>query len=184
MVVVVVVVVVVMVVVAVVVAAVVVVRRPPEVVVVVVVVVVVIVIVVVVAHVGDTSSNNTRNNGRGYVEVAIARQLRLPAVMARGRAGRWPGAPRGKWRAHGIMRNAEGRINATAIRRIIMFLNLTGPHRRVAGVRAVVAPHWPPPRPTGAGRAPARGSLARISMNPLPALPVVAHALIFAPANY
>ena len=118
------------------------------------------------------------NNGRSYVEVAIARQLRLPAVMARGRAGRWPGAPRGKWRAHGIMRNAEGRINATAIRRIIMFLNLTGPHRRVAGVRAVVAPHWPPPRPTGAGRAPARGSLARISMNPLPALPVVAHALI------
>ena len=116
-------------------------------------------------------SNNTRNNGRSYVEVAIARQLRLPAVMARGRAGRWPGAPRGKWRAHGIMRNAEGRINATAIRRIIMFLNLTGPHRRVAGVRAVVAPHWPPPRPTGAGRAPARGSLARISMNPLPALP-------------
>ena len=82
--------------------------------------------------------------------------------MARGRAGRWPGAPRGKWRAHGIMRNAEGRINATAIRRIIMFLNLTGPHRRVAGVRAVVAPHWLPPRPTGAGRAPARGSLARI----------------------
>ena len=153
-------------------------------VVVMVVVVVVVVIVVVVAHVGDTSSNNTRNNGRSYVEVAIARQLRLPAVMARGRAGRWPGAPRGKWRAHGIMRNAEGRINATAIRRIIMFLNLTGPHRRVAGVRAVVAPHWPPPRPTGAGRAPARGSLARISMNPLPALPVVAHALIFAPANF
>ena len=139
MVVVVVVVVVVMVVVAVVVVAVVVVRRPLGVVVVV--VVVVVVIVVVVAHVGDTSSNNTRNNGRGYVEVAIARQLRLPAVMARGRAGRWPGAPRGKWRAHGIMRNAEGRINATAIRRIIMFLNLTGPHRRVAGVRAVVAPH-------------------------------------------
>ena len=139
MVVVVVVVVVVMVVVAaIVVVAVVVVRRPPEVVVV---VVVVVVIVVVVAHVGGTSSNNTRNNGRGYVEVAIARQLRLPAVMARGRAGRWPGAPRGKWRAHGIMRNAEGRINATAIRRIIMFLNLTGPHRRVAGVRAVVAPH-------------------------------------------
>ena len=148
------------------------------VVVVMVVVVVVVVIVVVVAHVGGTSSNNTRNNGRSYVEVAIARQLRLPAVMARGRAGRWPGAPRGKWRAHGIMRNAEGRINATAIRRIIMFLNLTGPHRRVAGVRAVVAPHWPPPRPAGAGRAPARGSLARISMNPLPALPVVAHALI------
>ena len=123
------------------------------------------------------------NNGRSYVEVAIARQLRLPAVMARGRAGRWPGAPRGKWRAHGIMRNAEGRINTTAIRRIIMFLNLTGPHRRVAGVRAVVAPHWPPPRPTGAGRAPARGSLARISMNPLPALPVVAHALIIKPGR-
>ena len=116
------------------------------------------------------------------VEVAVVQRPRLPAVIARGRAGRWPGAPRGKWRAHGIMRNAEGRINVTAIRRILMFLNLTGPHRRVAGMRAVVAPHWPeagpPPRPTGAGRAPARGSLARISMNPLPTLPVVAHALI------
>ena len=47
---------------------------------------------------------------------------------------------------------------------------------------AALVLHWPeagpPPRPAGAGRAPARGSLARISMNPLPALPVVAHALI------
>ena len=52
----------------------------------------------------------------------------------------------------------------------------------MAGVRAVVVAHWPgvgpPPQPAGAERAPARGSLARISMNPLPPLPVVAHALI------
>ena len=57
-----------------------------------------------------------------------------------------------------------------------------GPDRRMAGVRAVVVAHGPgvgpPPQPAGAERAPARGSLARISMNPLPALPVVAHALI------
>ena len=107
-----------MVVVAVVVVAVVVVRR-----VVVEVVVVVVVTVVAVAHVPqEVGVAITRVIM--VIEVAVVQQPRLPAVIARGCAGRWPGAPRGIPRAHGIMRNTAGRQrrNVTAIRRITMFL--------------------------------------------------------------
>jgi len=112
-----------MVVVAVVVVAVVVVRR-------VVVVVVVVVTVVAVAHVpqevGVAITRVIMVIDR-VIEVAVVQQPRLPAVIARGCAGRWPGAPRGVPRAHGIMRNTAGRQrrNATAIRRITMFLKRT-----------------------------------------------------------
>ena len=108
-----------MVVVAVVVVAVVVVRR-------VVVVVVVVVTVVAVAHVPqEVGVAITRVIM--VIEVAVVQQPRLPAVIARGCAGRWPGAPRGTPRAHGIMRNTAGRQrrNVTAIRRITMFLKRT-----------------------------------------------------------
>ena len=88
----------VVVVVMVVVAVVVVVRRPPEVVVVVVVVVGVVgVVVVVVAHVGGVGLGVAITRVTRViivVEAAIVQQLRLPAVMARGRTGRRPGAAR------------------------------------------------------------------------------------------
>ena len=103
-----------MVVVAVVVVAVVVVRR-------VVVVVVVVVTVVAVAHVPqEVGVAITRVIM--VIEVAVVQQPRLPAVIARGCAGRWPGAPRNIPRAHGIVRNTAGRQrrNVTAIRRITM----------------------------------------------------------------
>ena len=87
-----------MVVVAVVVVPVVVVRR----------VVVVVVTVVAVAHVPqEVGVAITRVIM--VMEVAVVQQPRLPAVIARGCAGRWPGAPRGIPRAHGIMRNTAGR---------------------------------------------------------------------------
>ena len=108
-----------MVVVAVVVAPVVVVRR-------VVVVVVVVVTVVAVAHVPQ-EVGVAITHVIMVIEVAVVQQPRLPAVIARGCAGRWPGAPRGIPRAHGIMRNTAGRQrrNVTAIRRITMFLKRT-----------------------------------------------------------
>ena len=109
-----------MVVVAVVVVAVVVVRR------VVVVVVVVVVTAVAVTHVPqEVGVAITRVIM--VIEVAVVQQPRLPAVIARGCAGRWPGAPRGIPRAHGIMRNTAGRQrrNVTAIRRITVFLKRT-----------------------------------------------------------
>ena len=108
-----------MVVVAVVVVPVVVVRR-------VVVVVVVVVTVVAVAHVPqEVGVAITRVIM--VIEVAVVQQPRLPAVIARGCAGRWPGAPRGIPRAHGIMRNTAGRQrrNVTAIGRITVFLKRT-----------------------------------------------------------
>ena len=108
-----------MVVVAVVVVPVVVVRR-------VVVVVVVVVTAVVVAHVPqEVGVAITRVIM--VIEVAVVQQPRLPAVIARGCAGRWPGAPRGISRAHGIMRNTAGclRRNVTAISRITMFFKRT-----------------------------------------------------------
>ena len=108
-----------MVVVAVVVVAVVVVRR-------VVVVVVVVVTVVAVAHVPQ-EVREAITRVIMVIEVAVVQQPRLPAVIARGCAGRWPGAPRGIPRAHGIVRNTAGRQrrNVTAIRRITMFLKRT-----------------------------------------------------------
>ena len=108
-----------MVVVAVVVVAVVVVRR-------VVVVVVVVVTVVAVAHVPQEVGVAIARVIM-VIEVAVVQQPRLPAVIARGCAGRWPGAPRGIPRAHGIMRNTAGRQrrNVTAIRRITMFFKRT-----------------------------------------------------------